>query len=127
MTNGLIRRWPLGIPSSFVLGHSSLLRFAARLQPPLGPGLHAGFLGLGLPFALGGAAELLGAFLAANALIVDLGPALGTMPVLHRQDKFRSGTHADHDLATFLLGPTSLMVRWKRTNVAIEAEKGNDR
>jgi hypothetical protein len=87
-----------------VIGHWSFGHsLSAQLGAALGPRLHAGLLGLGLAFALGGAGELLRALLAADALVVNLGPALGTMPVLDLQDKLRSGTDANHDSAAFLL------------------------
>ena len=83
---------------SLVIGHWSFA-LAARLQPPLGPGLHPGLFRLGLAFVLDRAGELLGALLAADPLVVDLGPALGTMPILDFQDELGTGADADHDSA----------------------------
>ena len=89
---------------SLVIGHWSFKHsLRAQLGTPLGPGLHSGLLWLGLALALGGAGKLLRALFAADALVVDLGPALGTTPVLDLQDKLRSGTHANHVSAAFLL------------------------
>ena len=91
---------------SFVIRHLDI-RLCAVLRPPLGPGLHAGLLGFGLALVLDRAGELLGALLAANPLIIDLGTALGTMPILDFQDELGTGADADHNSAAFLLNEPS--------------------
>jgi hypothetical protein len=93
--------------STSPIGHWSLViqSFASgsQLGAPLGPRLHPSLLRLGLAFALGWTGELLGALFAANPLVVDLGPALGAMPILDCQDELGTGADANHDSAAFLL------------------------